>query len=272
MSASDMDKLLKAIDRRLNSGPEKLARVRKLDDGRFEVALLRRNDADRQRVERLLAEPGHAGVPHPGQQSSRQGPYRASPERPVQGRGARSLRQEIGLVGAGEGRARKRASQAMPTLSGARRSRTIATLPKSSSLPTPATSPAPTLPRPRPTDNRGNTDLNFTLNEAGGKLFAKLTGDHLPDTSTVFPYRLGIILDGGLSAPRYLGHNFQPRCNHGLVQQRAGCRPGVHLKCRRKPQTGVNARAWRPFERNTNDAYPTSDFRRSFDFRGPHPL
>jgi hypothetical protein len=34
----DMDGLVKAVDRRLNSGPEKLARVRKLDGGRVEVA------------------------------------------------------------------------------------------------------------------------------------------------------------------------------------------------------------------------------------------
>ena len=57
-SALDMDKLLKAIDQRLNAGPEKLAQVRKLDDGQIEVALMRDNDKDRQRVERLLAKPG----------------------------------------------------------------------------------------------------------------------------------------------------------------------------------------------------------------------
>jgi len=52
-----MDKLLKAIDQRLNAGPERLAQVRKLDDGRIEVMLMRDNDKDRQRVERLLAKP-----------------------------------------------------------------------------------------------------------------------------------------------------------------------------------------------------------------------
>jgi len=57
-SASDMDKVLKAIDQRLNAGPERLTQVRKLDDGRIEVALMRNNDKDQQRVERLLSKPG----------------------------------------------------------------------------------------------------------------------------------------------------------------------------------------------------------------------
>jgi preprotein translocase subunit SecD len=44
--------------------------------------------------------------------------------------------------------------------------------------------------------------INFTFNAAGGKRFAKLTGDHLPDASGHSSYRLGIILDGELcSAP-----------------------------------------------------------------------
>ena len=51
-------------------------------------------------------------------------------------------------------------------------------------------------------DRRGQPCINFTFNAAGGKLFAKLTGDHLPDKLTGFSYKLGIILDGELySAP-----------------------------------------------------------------------
>jgi preprotein translocase subunit SecD len=41
-------------------------------------------------------------------------------------------------------------------------------------------------------------NILFTLSDAGGKLFAKLTGDHLPDTASGTRYRLGIILDGVL--------------------------------------------------------------------------
>ncbi len=51
-------------------------------------------------------------------------------------------------------------------------------------------------------DNMGNHEIAFTFNEAGGKLFAKLTGDHLPDTSGSLRYKLGVIVDGELySAP-----------------------------------------------------------------------
>ena len=74
MTRSELtDKLNAAIDRRLNSGAEKLARVRirrldsaehlgapVLDNGPIfvEVAVLRPDDADRQRVERLMSQPG----------------------------------------------------------------------------------------------------------------------------------------------------------------------------------------------------------------------
>jgi SecD/SecF fusion protein len=51
------------------------------------------------------------------------------------------------------------------------------------------------------TDNSGPC-IAFTLDEAGAKLLAKLTGEHLPDRSANIQYRLGIILDGELvSAP-----------------------------------------------------------------------
>ena len=58
IAAVDKDKLVRAVDRRLNSGAEKLALVRMLDSGRIEVALLRPVDSDRQRVERHLARTG----------------------------------------------------------------------------------------------------------------------------------------------------------------------------------------------------------------------
>ena len=44
--------------------------------------------------------------------------------------------------------------------------------------------------------------MSFTFNDAGGELFGKLTGDHLPNDSTGLFYKLGIIIDGELfSAP-----------------------------------------------------------------------
>jgi SecD/SecF fusion protein len=51
-------------------------------------------------------------------------------------------------------------------------------------------------------DNEGRPYLEFTFDDAGGQLFAKLTAEHLPDKKFGSPYHLGIILDGQLqSAP-----------------------------------------------------------------------
>ena len=55
------------------------------------------------------------------------------------------------------------------------------------------------------TDFRGRPCLEFTLNQAGGKLFGKLTGSNLPDGATGARRQLGIILNGSLhSAPSIL--------------------------------------------------------------------
>jgi preprotein translocase subunit SecD len=44
--------------------------------------------------------------------------------------------------------------------------------------------------------------IQFALNDKGGELFNKLTGDHLSNEATGLQYRLGIIIDGELfSAP-----------------------------------------------------------------------
>ena len=61
-------------------------------------------------------------------------------------------------------------------------------------------------------DQRGKPCIDFTFNDTGGQLFAKLTGDHLPDKLTGFTYKLGIILDGELfSAPFDPEHDLQQR-------------------------------------------------------------
>jgi preprotein translocase subunit SecD len=44
--------------------------------------------------------------------------------------------------------------------------------------------------------------INITFNALGGQLFGDLTGNHLPDRSSNFTYKLGIIMSGTLySAP-----------------------------------------------------------------------
>jgi SecD/SecF fusion protein len=52
-------------------------------------------------------------------------------------------------------------------------------------------------------DDRGRPSVSFTFDEEGGRRFGELTGDHLPDEQTGFTYKLGIILDDELySAPQ----------------------------------------------------------------------
>ncbi len=58
MTASLMDNVIKVVERRLNPGEEKLGLVRKLDDRKLEITLMRQNDDDKKRVERLLARAG----------------------------------------------------------------------------------------------------------------------------------------------------------------------------------------------------------------------
>lgn len=54
----------------------------------------------------------------------------------------------------------------------------------------------------RGTDEKGGYAVHFSFNAAGGNLFGRLTGNHLPDDRRNLKYRLGIILDGYLeSAP-----------------------------------------------------------------------
>ena len=99
-AAPDMDKLLKAIDQRLNAGPERLAQVRKLDDGRIEVALMRDNDKDRQRVERLLSKPGTLEFRILANERDNKELIEQARKEPSKTEVRRYFRQTIGLVGA----------------------------------------------------------------------------------------------------------------------------------------------------------------------------
>jgi len=54
----------------------------------------------------------------------------------------------------------------------------------------------------RGTDEKGGYAVHFSFNAAGGNLFGRLTGNHVPDERRNLKYRLGIVLDGYLeSAP-----------------------------------------------------------------------
>ncbi|MEN6407080.1 MAG: polysaccharide biosynthesis/export family protein [Thermoguttaceae bacterium] len=199
--APDMDKLLNVIDLRLNAGVEKLAQVRKLDDRRIEVALLRPSDADRKRVERLLARPGTLEFRILA--SSKQ--HKALMERVNKEPGKAEFLDEAG----------QRLAWWVPMREGKERSIhdfIVARFKKKQNdrevmevlvVADPYNVTGAYLTKAEAQrDHRGQPCIGFTLNDAGGKRFAQLTGDHLPDAATNFTYKLGIILDGELwSAP-----------------------------------------------------------------------
>ena len=201
-TAPDMDKLLKVVDRRLNSGTEKLARVRKLDDGRIEVAMMRQNDEDKQRVERLLARPGTlefrilANTRDDKELIER---AKVDPSKTRLFDAAGNLEAWWVPVKQGE-------ENSFDYPETARRTRKQGDGEITEILvradPCNVTGKYVSEARAHP-DERGRPCIDFTFNDVGGELFGKLTGDHLPDRLTDFYYKLGIILDGELySAPR----------------------------------------------------------------------
>ena len=191
-----MHKLLKVVDGRLNGGAKRLAVVRKLDDRRIEVTLIRRNDADRQRVERQLTrpgtlefrvlanhyvdkvlidraerEPGRAEVLDPsGKRLAWWVPVRADSERDLRypdtaGRTKKMGNREVTEI----------LAVADPyNVTGTRLTEAKLQF-----------------------DHFANPIVTFQFNDAG-ELFGRLTGSHLPNASTGLSYRLGILVDGEL--------------------------------------------------------------------------
>jgi hypothetical protein len=201
VAASDMEGLLKIFDRRLNAGTDKLAVVRKLDDRRIEVALMRRNAADQQRVERQLARPGtlefrilaNSHVDKSLIERARKDSARAEV---LDGSGKRLAWWAPLKAGAA-------GSMNDPDI--ARRVRNVGQHRVTEILvvadPYNVTGGYITAAE-LDYDWLGHPTLEFRLSKAGGILFGKLTGDHLPNKSAGVTYKLGIILDGELySAP-----------------------------------------------------------------------
>ena len=201
----DMEQLVKTLDRRINSGEQKLAEVRLRDDGRIEVALLRRDDAERQYVEERLART--ATLEFRILASDRR--HQALIQRAMADPSAMQITDDQGKllarwvpVKAGEvenlqayadivQRTRKEGQDEItevlvPTdpydLTGVYLRGAEAGL---VSL-----------------DHRGRHKLRLTFSTAGGRLFSQLTGSHLPDKQSDLTYKLGIIINNELySAP-----------------------------------------------------------------------
>ncbi len=204
-TTADMEKVLKLVEKRLNPAAEDHALVRPADSGprywRIEIALMCQDEADKRRVERLLARPGTlefrvlANKQHDkeliepaekdesktevldssGKRLAWWVPIKAGQERSLGGRDVvRRTRAK------GDREITETLVVADPyNVTGDYLTKAVAD-----------------------TDARGRPEVALTFNEAGGQLFEKLTGDHLPDPAMNLRYRLGIILDGKLcSAP-----------------------------------------------------------------------
>jgi hypothetical protein len=201
-TAVDIDKVLRVVDARLRAGLDRLAAVRKLDEQRLEVTLLRRGAADRQRVERQLTRPGTLefrilaskevdqvlvgqSLKHPAQAEVRD----ASGKRvawwvPVAPGHEKSFASYQDIVRRTQKQHRRETTEILVVAD-------------------PCNVTGSYIIAARLQFNLcGEPGVSFTFNDAGGKLFAKLTGDHLPKKASDFTYKLGIILDGELfSAP-----------------------------------------------------------------------
>lgn len=200
-SAVDMDRLIASVDRRLNSGPEKLARVKKLDNGRIEVALLRASETDRQRVYRLLERQGTlefrilADNRHDAE-IIKQAQKDPSKTEVLDASGKRLAWWVAEGPGQKESFAHDEHITRRTSTRDSHKVTDVLVVTDSCNV-----TGAYLTKADAGMDSNGWPCIEFTLDEAGGKLFAKLTGGHLPDNSGM-RYRLGIILDGEIqSAP-----------------------------------------------------------------------
>ena len=73
----DMDKLVAAVGRRVNPGGQKEVTIRKYGVEQIEIIVPEVEEAEVQRIERIISTHRQSRVPHPGQQAQRQGADRA---------------------------------------------------------------------------------------------------------------------------------------------------------------------------------------------------
>jgi serine/threonine protein kinase len=205
MSAVIMDGVLNIVDRRLNSGAEKIAVVRKLDDRRLEIALLRQNDPDKKRVERLLARAGTLEfrilATERDKEIVEQAKKDESKAEVLDPAGKRQA-YWVPLQDQSEGNTAKYPKSIVRTRKeGEREIAEILVVVDPYNV-----TGAYLKNAEAKNDELGHPCISFTFNGAGGELFGKLTGEHLPDTENhEIRYQLGIILDGKLySAPNVM--------------------------------------------------------------------
>ena len=199
----DMDKLIAAVTRRVNPGGQKEVTIRKYGAEEIEIIVPEVNEVEVRADRADHQHHGQSRIPHPGQPAERQGTDRAG-----LGRSRRSSGFSIAKATCWPGGCRSR--RAKNTVSPVT-ARSPAARGRSASAKSPEilvekdiynVTGAYLTRAEGGTDRKGQPCVNFMFNDAGGQLFGELTGSHLPDTSSGFTYKLGIVLDGQLySAP-----------------------------------------------------------------------
>ena len=199
----DMDQLVKTLDRRINSGEQKLAEVRLRDDGRIEVALLRRDDAERQGVEKRLARTATLEfriLANDRRQKKLIERARADPS-------AMQILDDQGKLLARWVPVKASEVENLKTYPDvARRTRKEEEHEITEVLvladPYDLTGVYLTGAKADIDLLRERSELRLTFNTVGGRLFSQLTGSHLPDKKAGLTYKLGIIINNELySAP-----------------------------------------------------------------------
>ena len=176
--------------------------MRKLDDRRIEVKLMRRDDAERQRVERQLTRPGTLEFrvlanQHVDKKLIDQAQSDPSKAEVLDAAGKR-LAWWVSVKAGEEKRFSSYTDISLRTKKQEHRDITEILV-----IADPCNVTGAYAQTKLQFDAFGNPHVSFAFNNAGGELFGKLTGDHVSNDSAGFSgYKLGIIIDGELfSAP-----------------------------------------------------------------------
>ena len=196
----DMQQWVGAVDRRVNAGSEKLARVQGLDDRRIEVALLRPDDGETQRVEKMLTRT--ATLEFRILANSRQD--KALVDRALADPSKTRLLDQDGKllawwvpVKAGQEDCLSNYSDIARRTKKQGKREIVEVLVVKDAI---DLTGVYLLRAEAGADHRGQPALIFTFSPKGGSLCRELTGSHLPDKAANINYELGIILNGELLA------------------------------------------------------------------------
>ena len=195
----DMDKLIAAVARRVNPGGQKEVTIRKYGVEQVEVIVPEVDDAEVQRIERIISTTGSLEFRILANTRDNKDIIQLAQADPSK-REVRDSKQNLlaWWVPVKEGQEHSFGSDAIA------RKRKVAGREITEILVVKDTYDVTGgyLTRAAVGEEKGQPCVNFAFNSAGSGLFGQLTGDHLPDESTNFYYHLGIILDNELySAP-----------------------------------------------------------------------